>query len=255
MTNFGSVFNQSIISKILERLYLSRLKPHFLPLCSLLQSVYRSHHSNETALIRIVNDMVEAAHAGCPTVLVALDLSAAFVTIDHPILLNRLLVTFGVTGKALNRIKSCLTAWTSFVIIGSISSSTISMDTGVPQGSVLGPLLFTLFTTPLDEIISRLGLRFHLFAEDTQIFIAVRRDNIASAMSNLAACTSAILLHDRLALNPDKLEAAIYGTASRVQSQKGDTFITVTGAAVKLSHSIKSLGVTIKENLTFDEHV
>ena len=108
------------------------------------------------------------------TVLVALDLSAAFDTIDHAVLLNRLLVTFGVTGTALNWIKSYLTARTSFVKIGSISSSTISLDTGVPQGSVLGPLLFTLFTTPIGEIISRFGL-FHQYADDTQIYIAVRR--------------------------------------------------------------------------------
>ena len=77
-------------------------------------------------------------------------------------------------------------------------------------------------------------------------------------MSNLAACTSAVydwLLHNCLALNPDKSEAAMYGTASRVQSLKGETVITVAGAPVKLSHSIKSTGVTIDENLTFDEHV
>ena len=77
-------------------------------------------------------------------------------------------------------------------------------------------------------------------------------------MSNLAACTSAVydwLLHNGLALNPDKSEAAMYGTASRVQSLKEDTHITIAGAPAKLSHNIQSLGVTIDENLTFDEHV
>ena len=76
--------------------------------------------------------------------------------------------------------------------------------------------------------------------------------------SNLAAFTAAVydwLLHNRLALNPDKSEVAMYGTASRVQSLKEDTFITVAGSPVELSHSIQSLGVTIDENLTFDEHV
>ena len=71
-------------------------------------------------------------------------------------------------------------------------------------------------------------------------------------------CTAAVydwLLHNRLALNPNKPEAAMYGTASHVQSLKGDTFIMVAGSPVELSYSIKSLGVTIDENLTFDEHV
>ena len=147
-----------------------------------------------------------------------------------------------------------LTVRTSFVRIDSISSSTISLNTGVPQGSALGPLLFTQFTTPLGDIISRFGLRFHQYADDTQIYIAVRRHNIACATSNLTACTSAVydwLLHNILELNRDKSEAAIYGTASRVQSLKGDTFITVAGAPVKLS----SLGVKIDENLTFNGYV
>ena len=73
LTNYRTISNLRTISKILERLYLSRLKPQVLPLCSPLQSAYRLHHSTETALIRIVNDMFEAADAGCATVLVALD--------------------------------------------------------------------------------------------------------------------------------------------------------------------------------------
>ena len=134
---------------MLELLYLFRLKPQVLPLSSPLKSAYRSHHSTETALIRIVNDMFQAADAGCATVPVALDLSAAFDTIDHDVLLSRHSDKFGVTGTAVNWFKSYLTARTSFVKVGSISSSTFSLDTGVPQGSVLGPLLFTLFTNPL----------------------------------------------------------------------------------------------------------
>ena len=136
--------------------------------------------------------MFEAADDGCAPVLVALDLSAAFDTIDHVVLLSRLSDTFGVTGTALNWIKSYLTARTSFVRIGSISSSTISLDTGVPQGSVLGPLLFTLFTTPLGDIITWFELRFHQYADDTQIYIAIPRGNIICVTSNLAAYTTAV---------------------------------------------------------------
>ena len=77
--------------------------------------------------------MHEVADAGCAIVLVVLDLSAAFDTIDHDVLLSKFSNTFGVTGTALNLIKSYLTTRFSFVRIGSISSSTISLDTAVPQ--------------------------------------------------------------------------------------------------------------------------
>ena len=116
--------------------------------------------------------------------------------------------------------------------------------------------MFTRFTTPLGDIISRFGFSFHQYANDIQIY--VHRDTIACVMSNLAACTSAIydwFLHNRLALNPDKSKAAMYGTALRVQSLMGNKFIIVAGEPVKLSHSIKSLGVTIDETLTSDEYV
>ena len=101
--------------------------------------------------------MLEAADAGCPIVLVVLDLPAAFDTIDHAVLLSKFSDTFGVTGTALNLIKSYLTIKISFVKIGSIS--------------VLEPLLFTLFTTSLGDIITRFGLLVFISTPTTLKFI------------------------------------------------------------------------------------
>ena len=118
--------------------------------------------------------------------------------------------------------------------------------------------MFTLFSTPLADIITRFRLRFYPYVDDIQIYIAIRRDNIACVTSRLAVSTAAVyewFLHNRIALNPDKSEATMYRTASPVQYLNGDTFITVAGAPVELSHSIQRFGVTIDENLTFDEHV
>ena len=113
----------------------------------------------------------------------------------------------------------------------------VSLDTGIPQGSVSRLLLFTVCTTRFSDIISQVGLRFHQCADNTQFYIAVRHDNVACVTSNLTVCTSAVydwLRHNRLASNSDKSEAAMHGTASRVQSLKGDTFIMVAGAPVQL---------------------
>ena len=115
--------------------------------------------------------MLEAADAGYAIVLVVLDLSAEFDTIDHAVLLSKFSNTLGVTGTALNLIKSYLTTKISFVKIGSTSSSTISLDTAIPQGMVLGHLLFTLFTISLGDIITRFGLFVFISTPTTVKFI------------------------------------------------------------------------------------
>ena len=101
--------------------------------------------------------------------LVLLDLSAAFDTIDHQILLTRLSSTFGLSGTALSLITSYLTDRSQHITIGNHCSNSAPLTTGVPQGSVLGPLLFTLYTTPIGYILSNSSVSFHLYADDTQL--------------------------------------------------------------------------------------
>ena len=127
----------------------------------------------------------------------------------------------------------------------------------VPQGSVLGPLLFTLFSTPLGDIATRFRLRFYQYADDIKTYIAIRRDNIACVTSRLAACTAAVyewFLHNRLALNPDKSEAAMYGTLAFAAFEGKHVYHDCPCACWVISQYKKSW-CTIDENLTFDEHV
>ena len=184
-----------------------------------LQSAYRQYHSTETALLSITNELFEAVDAKKANVLVALDLSAAFDMIDHSVLLRRLEYIFGVGGTALSWLRSYLHQQPSFVKTGTAQSPTVVGDTGVPQGSSLGPLLFSLFITPLGGAISRFGVPYHQYADDTQLYIAVDKATATSASTTITACATAIyewLLHNCLALNPDKSESVLLGTATRI---------------------------------------
>ena len=155
LANFRPISNLNTIGKILERLALSRFFPHISKFPVFLHySLYRKFHSTETALLKLTNDIMETVDSGQITILTALDMSAAFDTLDHITLLHRLQHTFGLSGYVSSWIRSYLTDRSSFVKIDSSSSPSTTVLTGLPQGSVLGPLLFVLFISPIANVIN-----------------------------------------------------------------------------------------------------
>ena len=120
-----------------------------------MQSAYRAGHSTETALIKVKADILNAIDNKEVVCLVLLDLSTAFDTVDHLILLERLKIIFGLIGAVINWITSYLLGRSQKVVVGNANSSAVPLSSGVPQGNILGPTLFTLYTTPLSKICNK----------------------------------------------------------------------------------------------------
>ena len=155
MNNYRPVSNLCFIAKILEKLVLSQVSSYLnshnpYNTC---QSAYRPGHSTETALLKVFNDLFLSLNKGTISVLALLDFSSAFDAIDHPILVHRLYTDFGFTDTVLQWFSSYLTDHTHYVSLSNHCSAFTHAHSGVPRGSVLGPILFTMYIKPLSAII------------------------------------------------------------------------------------------------------
>ncbi len=257
LNSFCPISNLPFIAKILERIVASQLNTHLIDnnLFEPLQSGFRKLHSTETALVKVTNDLLIAADSGYLSILVLLDLSAAFDTVDHAVLLTRLETVFGVTDTVLNWFTSYLSDRRQFVSLGGCRSKVGSVKFGVPQGSILSPLLFSMYIFPLGQLLRSLGLKFHFYADDTQIYIHTKPGDttaIGFLEHSIAEIKNGCL--NLLCLNSDKTEVMLIGTPHQI-SKSGALALTVEGTVLDFQNKLKNLGVIFDINLTFDPHV
>jgi len=137
-------------------MFMARMRPHVESCANFnrYQSAYRRGHSTETTLLRVLDDAYHATDNHSRSLLVQLDLSAAFDTLEKPTLLRRLNHTFDVRGTLHKWVDSYLNERSQYVRVGDRVLSSVSCHYGVPQGSVLGPLLFTIYTSPVVSVIA-----------------------------------------------------------------------------------------------------
>ena len=186
------------------------------------QSAYRKHHSTESAFLNIHNDILLNMAEGSVTALTLLDLSGGLDTIDHTILLDRLNVYYGISELALGWFISYLLGRTHSDKVDSTLSHPAALQYGVLQGSVLGPILFSLYTNPIGSIIhSHSSINYHFYANDIQLYVTLSPENFSHSMQNLKNCLNNIqnfMFTNKLKLNPDKTEFILIGSQKIVNN-------------------------------------
>uniref|UniRef100_A0A8C6LM54 Reverse transcriptase domain-containing protein n=1 Tax=Nothobranchius furzeri TaxID=105023 RepID=A0A8C6LM54_NOTFU len=205
------------------------------------------------ALLAVTESLKEARATAKSSVLILLDLSAAFDTVNHGFLLSTL-SSMGITEKAHAWFESYLTG-RSFSVSWLGQSSTVHhLATGVPQGSVLGPLLFAIYTTSLGEIIRSHGFSYHCYADDTQLYLSFPPDNhtVSARISNCLSDISKWMKSHHLQLNLSKTELLVIPAKPSVQQN-----ISIQNDFLSLapSKAVRNLGVVIDEHLTIKDHV
>lgn len=257
--SYRPISNLPVMSKLLERAVSKQLIA-YLDANNLMpdkQSAYRACHSTETALAKVLSDIFTALDSGDISLLALLDLSAAFDTVDHHILLKRLHSSFGLSSAVLSWFTSYLCNRKQSVRCGSQISSASVMTCGVPQGSVLGPILFLLYTVPLNSLVRKSGLDSHHYADDAQIYGHCRATCVSTLHAKTERCIGEVadwMSRNRLQLNAAKTEFLWCATARR-RHQIPDTPFLVGKDLVQPASVVRNLGLFLDNDLSMKQHI
>ena len=255
LSNYRPVMNLTHLSKIIERTMLDQLVTFLKEVGRVprYQSAYRKVLSTETALCKIHDDLVSNTCHGKASLLVLLDLSTAFDTVDH------LLSDFsdsGVEGTALSLLESYLENREQCVAIGESRTEPTTLQYGVPQGSVLGPVLFTVYTGTLAFLLEAHGVSYHFFADDTQLYIKVEDiDEAKHRLSFLLSDLKIWMARRKLKLNDGKTEIIV--TRGNLRNVSVANFGDISFGDTQLvpCESAKNLGVVLNSSLSFRSHI
>ena len=253
-SNYRPISVLPVFSKILERavhqMVYSYLQQH--KLLSYLQSGFRPLHSTTTCLTNMTNTILNNIDNGLLTGLVFLDLSKAFDTLDHNLLLDKL-YAFGFNRSAVQWFKSYLSDRSQSVCINGISSDHEPVSFGVPQGSVLGPLLFIMYVNDLPRAVNNCNIE--LYADDTLLYFASKSVSTIESNLNLDLLNVIHWLRANfLSLNIDKTKMMLIGTHQRLATVSNFT-VQANGHNIERVNKFKYLGVVVDQNLSWKDHI
>ncbi|XP_072039764.1 uncharacterized protein [Amphiura filiformis] len=262
LKNYRPISNIKVVAKVAEMVASSRLTEHLNQnnLNESFQSAYKPLHSTETALLRVKNDIASAIDNKNAVFLVMLDLSAAFDTIDHTIFVNRLCHTFHIQGCALQWFASYLKNRKNRVCISGQFSNEHVLNFGLPQGSILGPRGYTMYTHPVGDILRRNNVSFHIYADDTQVYVSFDPripDECERALNRLKTCVHQIkswMSQNKLQLNQEKTEFYI-AASSRFISNLSGIKLNLDGVIIEPTLTLKNLGVIFDPVLNMSSQI
>ena len=262
-SKYRPISNLSFFSKLIERIVLSRLQKHMHDnnLNNNRQFGYKKHHSTETLLLKFTNDLIIGMDSKNGVVVLLMDLSAAFDfdTVDQRKLLNILCFQLNIRGSALSWFKSFLIGRSQKVMVGSETSDPVELSFGVPQGSVLGPVLFNIYISSINDVFSASGFSCIGYADDNSGYQVFNIDCASVTLNNsIPLCIELIqnwMFKYFLKLNESKTKIIVFGTNHFHNQFQINQICTNAGSIIDLDDSIKYLGVYLDESMCLDSYI
>ena len=252
VANYRPISLLTSFSKIYEKLMHSRISIFLESNNSLFEGQYgfRSGRSCEHALLNAQNSLLQNLSKNQVSLLLLIDFSKAFDMVDHSILLKKL-EHYGIRGLALKWLESYLSDRKQFVSINGTDSETLVMDYGVPQGSILGPLLFIIYINDIPEIAQY--AKFILYADDANIILTANNiDEINSQLKNLTSDLLKWTEHNGLALNLKKTNYMIFSRTKNIELPEP---LIISETLIEHKREARFLGVIMDESLDWSRHV
>ncbi|CAH2092304.1 unnamed protein product [Euphydryas editha] len=245
------------LSKVLERIVFTQLNVFLLKnrILSPYQSGFRTGHSTVTALVKVCDDIRFNMDNKLLTIAVLLDFSNAFNSVDHDILLA-LLRSIGLSANTISRFSSYLRNRQQRIVANDTLSSYVHLSSGVPQGGVLSPLIFSIFIDSIPPLLSS----YHLYADDLQLYVSTPANDIAGAINKInvdLSCISNWCKSYGLCLNAAKSQVTIIGSPGQICKVDFKTLppITLNSSILNVTTCVKNLGLLIDNSLSWSPQI